>query len=116
MVSRRTQYSVQYGCGNCGWSGTLKFDIGRPAPGETLCPKCKCKTATKQVALPFVPTPPIRPGLPKPEMPWWPPGPFDAPRRPRRWWRDDQYRPRDSDIICENGEARMDGKAHGLTG
>ncbi len=87
-MTTKTQYSVQYSCDNCGWSGALKFNIGKPAPGESACPKCHCVTARKQITLPFVPkrrTKPVDP-YPDPVLPLPMPLPNPDPWRDNRWW------------------------------
>ena len=96
MAKRKIQYSVQYDCGNCGWKGLKKFDVGKSAPSTATCTRCGCPTARKSLAVPYVPKRPTEPDcpptlpMPGPTIPewdnrWYPPGPFV---RPRRWWDD----------------------------
>ena len=117
-MTTKTQYSVQYGCDNCGWSGTLKFGTGEPAPDKSACPRCHCVAARKQITLPFVPKrrpepiekdPVLIPIIPDA----WPKKPLPCPR-PHEPWAD-PYRPRDPwgkpqrflcDTRVDNGEAR----------
>ncbi len=125
-MTTKTQYGVQYGCDNCGWSGALKFYIGKSAPDKSACPKCHCITARKQITLPFVPKRrpepvqkdpvliPIIPGAWPKNSKLWPGSPPRPCPRPHEPWVD-PYWPRDPwdkprrfwcDTRVDNGEAR----------
>ena len=41
-------YSVKYSCTNCGWEGSKSFSHGSKAPSITMCPNCRCISASKQ--------------------------------------------------------------------
>ncbi len=100
------QYSVQYRCANCGWSGSVKFDKGRRAPDTTTCPTCLVSGAKKSLPYvrretvpryPIIPTPTI----PRDVHPWLrelpPYDPWDVPLKLYRPW-DEPQRPYLEDI------------------